>query len=403
MPIVFVHGVNTRKGASYEAGIRATQKFISKHLASAHIGGKPLQNLTVAFPYWGDLATRFAWDMDSLPSGEMQALGGTANIDLQPLLAHLRDAFPNLPKQDPLTALAKKYLPLAVDVVTDLALQNAAKGEEDDIAEFVVRASAYAEANPSPAWLTQINNDQQFLAILQANIVEQAPDVQALGGLKTAFGKIAQKLSMAGLKLKQAVKSAAGRAVDKAGDFASTKLLAASRGSLNATLGRFFGDVFIYLEGRGAAGSPGAIGALILKAFDDARAATPQEPFVIIAHSLGGVISFDLLSHFRPDVQVDLFVSVGSQIAHFEELKLYKASNQAIVKPQRAATPPNIGRWINIYDEVDIFSYSVQRVFDRVDVDGRYDTQTYTIKAHGAYFEQDRFYQRLRARIDQLP
>ena len=74
----------------------------------------------------------------------------------------------------------------------------------------------------------------------------------------------------------------------------------------------------------------------------------------------------------------------------------------AIRAPGKAKTPANIKRWINIFDEVDIFSYSVDRVFDRVNVDAQYDTQTYTIKAHGAYFEQDRFYQRLRARIDSL-
>jgi hypothetical protein len=73
------------------------------------------------------------------------------------------------------------------------------------------------------------------------------------------------------------------------------------------------------------------------------------------------------------------------------------------VPPKKAPTPTNIRHWINVYDEVDIFAYAAERVFDRVDVDGRYDTETYTIKAHGAYFTQDRFYQRLRARIDALP
>src|SRR5204863_1948564 len=101
---------------------------------------------------------------------------------------------------------------------------------------------------------------------------------------------------------------------------------------------------------------------LVLKAFDKARAAAPDEPFVIIGHSLGGVITFDLLSHYRPELEVDLFVSVGSQVAHFEELKLFKASDKSIGTPKRATTPANIKRWINIYDEVDIFSYAAERV-----------------------------------------
>jgi hypothetical protein len=111
----------------------------------------------------------------------------------------------------------------------------------------------------------------------------------------------------------------------------------------------------------------------------------------------------DLLGHFRPDLAVDLFVSVGSQVAHFEELKLYRASDSNVGPPKKATTPANILRWVNVYDEVDIFSYAVNRVFDRVDVDARYDTETYVVKAHSAYFEQERFYLRLAERIRGLP
>ena len=113
------------------------------------------------------------------------------------------------------------------------------------------------------------------------------------------------------------------------------------------------------------------------------------------------MITFDLLSHFRTDLVVDLFVTVGSQVSHFEEMKRFKSSDPAVGPPNRAVTPANVRRWINVFDEVDIFSYACDKVFDRV-LDFHYDTQTYTIKAHGAYFEQDRFYSRLRTRIDQL-
>jgi hypothetical protein len=399
MPIVFVHGVNTRKGASYDAGTRTTEKFLQKHLTGIMIGGKLLDTIpSVSFPYWGDLGCKFAWDMDSLPRSDMQSLGGGTDVALQPLFAHVRDAFSTLPRQQPLTTLAKKRLSLAIDVINDLALQAVTKGEEEAVAEFVVQASSYADENPHPAWLDAISTDEQLLSTLYSNLTSQS-NVQALGG----FGTVYNKLRLAAAKFKQGVQSMAGKAVDEAGDFLSTKLLAATRDSLNAVLGRFFGDVFVYLDHRGDAAQPGPIPTQILNALDSAHASATDEPFVIIGHSLGGVITFDLLSHFRPDIEVDLFVSVGSQVAHFEELKLYRASDVAIARPERAKTPKNIKRWINIYDEVDIFSYSVARIFDRVDVDARYDTETYTIKAHGAYFEQERFYKRIRSRIDQLP
>jgi hypothetical protein len=399
MPIVFVHGVNNRKGPSYDAGQKVTETFLRKHLPGATINNKVLASVPkVWFPYWGDLGTTFAWDMASLPEGDLQNLGGGAPVELQPLLGHVRDAFPDLPKNQPLLALAKKNLTLAVDVVNDLALDNAGAGQERDVAAFVVVSSAYAEANPAPPWLAQITTDEQFLARLHAELQGQAA-VQALGGFGTVFNKIV----LGAQKLKQAVGNMAGKAVDKSGDFLSTKLLAASRDSLNATLGRFFGDVFIYLDGRGSNAAPGPIPRVVIQAFDEAKQDAPSEPLIVIGHSLGGVISMDLLSHFRADLEVDLFVTVGSQVAHFEEIKLYKESKKTVVKPQKATTPANIRRWINVYDEVDIFSYAVERVFDRVNFDVRYDTGTYTIKAHGAYFQQNRFYERLRARIDQLP
>jgi hypothetical protein len=398
MAIVFVHGVNNRKSPSYDAGVLAKERFFRKHLKNAIVLGKPLPaQPAISFPYWGDVATEFRWNMDSLPRGEMQALGGAPEPNIQPLLAHLRDAFPNLESDQPLTSLAKKRLSLAVDVVNDLALQSTQQGDEAKVAAFVVEASAYAERNPTPAWVATIQTDEQFLARLNAELNAQQ-DVQALGG----FGAVFNRIALAGARFKQVVKSAVGKAVDHAGDFLSTKLLASSRDSLNATLGRFFGDVFIYAKELGNSGSPGVIPSRVIDAFVAARATAPAEPLVVVGHSLGGVISFDVLTHFRANIDVDLFVTVGSQVAHFEEIKFYLNSDKNVKAPTKATTPANIKRWINIYDEVDIFSYTAERVFDRVDVDARYDTQTYTIKAHGAYFEQDRFYQRLRARIDAL-
>src|SRR4051794_16300500 len=99
MPIVFVHGVNTRKGPGYDAAVRVVETFLRKHLRGVTVNKKELNTISkVWFPYWGDRATTFAWDMASLPQDNMQNLGGVADVDLQPLLGHIRDAFPDLPK-----------------------------------------------------------------------------------------------------------------------------------------------------------------------------------------------------------------------------------------------------------------------------------------------------------------
>jgi len=376
MPIVFVHGVNTRRGPAYDASVKVKENYLKRSLLGVQINGKTLHAINaVAFPYWGDLGAKFAWNMASLPRGEMQALGAPTEADLRAFLAHVRDALPAGLTAEPLLALARHDFGNAVELLASMALDFTPEDMVAETASLVVAIQQYAATNPQPPWLNQISTDPQLLTRL-INVVA---------------------------RLKQAAIDMMGTAVDRVGDFASSKLLSWAREPLNQTLGLFFGDVFVYLDSRGRIGNPGQIPVRILDAVDLAVQGAPSdEPLVVVGHSLGGVILFDLLSHFRPDLKVDLFVSVGSQVAHFEELKLYRSSDPTIGAPLRATTPGNISHWINVYDEVDIFAYAAKGVFDRVDVDARYDTKTYVIKAHGAYFDQARFYERLRARIDKL-
>lgn len=403
MPVIFVHGVNTRKTApGYAARLGLIDRFIRRHLAGATLGGVEVRSLSPAFPYWGDLASTFAWDMASLPTGHVNALGPAVDDSLRPLIAALDDDLSDATsaKQQPLLTLAKsKGLPHAVAVTSDLLLQTAAESQAVEVADFIFAAHGYSEANPNPPWLGTLTTDEQLLNKLVTEAKTSPPaGVQALG----ALDKVLNPLAAAGAKFKSAMQAAANTVLDRTGNFASSKLLAWQRRPLNETLGRFFGDIFVYFDKRGDKAAPGPIPKLILDAIDAAKAAGPaNEPLILIGHSLGGVICFDLFSYFRPDLTVDLFVTVGSQVSHFEEMKRFKISNPAIRAPQKAPTPANIKRWINIFDEVDIFSYACDHIFDRV-IDFEYDTQTYVIKAHGAYFEQDRFYQRLRARIDAL-
>lgn len=399
MPIVFVHGVNTRDGAAYRAGLEVKKAFFRKHLAGATIRGKTFTTVPdPVFPYWGDLATTFAWNMASLPHGEMQSLGGGGDAELRPYLAAVSDALAGEISSEPLLALANRDFTQSVELISSLAVDQATAGQEGEIAEFVVAAQAYAEENPAPPWLVNLTTDDQLLGNLNLAITQQG-NVQAQG-----ISDVVNAIKTAAVKLKDAATGLIGTAADKAGDYASTKLLGWTRDSLNANLGRFFGDIFIYFNGRGDSATPGPIPVRVLDAYDQAMAGAPaNEPLVIVGHSLGGVISFDLISHFRPMLDVDLFVSVGSQVAHFEEMKLFRVSDKAVNPPLKAKTPGNIKHWINVYDEVDIFAYACSDVFDRVDLDVRYDTETYVIKSHSEYFQQDRFYRRLRSRIDEIP
>jgi hypothetical protein len=407
MPVIFVHGVNVREEESgYKARLLLTEKFLKKHLADVEIKDKTLAAFTPRFPYWGNLATQFAWGMASLPSKEIDSLGAPGvEDDFRPLIAEFQEQLPDVQgaQKEPFLTLARKSFQHAVTLISALMLREAKDSDAERVAEFVFSLQAYAEANPNPLWLASTTTDAQLLnkLVTETSSATVAEDVQALGG----FDFILNPLATVASRFKAALSEAATTILDRTGDFTSTKLLAWGRRPLNGILGQFFGDVFAYFDTRGDINAPGPIPRRILESIDQAIAESPvDDPLIIIGHSLGGVIAFDLLSYFRPNIEVDLFVTVGSQVSHFEEMKRFKVSDPAIPSPQQklARTPANIRHWINVIDEVDIFSYACEKIFDRVS-DFHYDTETYVIKAHGAYFEQDRFYRRLRARIDQLP
>lgn len=411
MPVIFVHGVNTRADdPAYGARCALIETLMRHALSGARVNGRSLPDAKPTFAYWGDLAATFAWQMQSLPSGWREALGPDLAPDLRASIAMLYDLLddPGDARDEPLLALANHSFPRAVDLLTELVLENASGTQVDDAARFAAEVQLYASrfeaSGVRPAWLDGLVTDAQFCNLLVHALTEKTAascGSQALGSTSGGFNHAV--ISAMG-RFRQATQSAAGTALDRSGDFLSTRTLAWTRASLNATLGRFFGDIFVYFNGRGDKEHPGAIPERIMSQWQPVIDAATDEPLIIVGHSLGGVISYDLLTHFQNDLVVDLFVSVGSQVAHFEEMKLYKASQDGYPGVLGRTVPKhsNIRHWINVYDEVDIFSYSCEKIFKDV-IDHPYDTRTYVVKAHGAYLVQARFYERLRTRIDALP
>lgn len=394
MPIIFIHGVNTRKeDPDYREGVAFKIASLKACFENLQIGANAFgKDPHVVTPYWGDLATEFRWGMASLPAPATELLGAASEPATVELASHLRDALGSSGDHAPLLALARKDLDAAVEIVGAALLEQAAP-EPGQAAALALAVQAVATYSPRPAIPSDLQTDEDFFRWLNSQTAMR--DVELLG-VSSVFAAVGAFFRRARSLLLDPV-------LDGAGDFVSTQLLRRNRAALNGTLGRFFGDVFVYLDRRKGPDAPGDIPKRLLAEIDAACLAAPTEPVVIVGHSLGGVITFDLLQTFRKDLSVDLFVSVGSQVAHFEEMKLFRGSDPDLGPPQRAVVPTNIKRWINVYDEVDIFAYSASRVFDRVAQDLSYDTRTYVIKAHAAYFKQSRFYRWLRTRIQAKP
>ncbi len=73
-------------------------------------------------------------------------------------------------------------------------------------------------------------------------------------------------------------------------------------------------------------------------------------PFVVIAHSQGSMIAYDVLSSLAPDdCDVSLFVTIGSPLGLTEVQDQVKR----LTGQTRLAVPPCVRRWLNVADPLD--------------------------------------------------
>lgn len=136
------------------------------------------------------------------------------------------------------------------------------------------------------------------------------------------------------------------------------------------------GDVLLYLARGGG-----------IRAFIAAELAKidPTEDVVIVAHSLGGIASLELLvTDSRP--QVKLLVTVGSQAPFLYEI------NALPMLAYPDELPASVPTWINVYDVRDLLSYTGAGVFPGRVTDKRLDNRAPFPHAHSDYFANDAFY-----------
>jgi hypothetical protein len=201
----------------------------------------------------------------------------------------------------------------------------------------------------------------------------------------------------------QSIKETVSRLGSAPSDATTALILGLARKDVHLKASRFLGDVFVYLNNRGSIGSEGEIVKTVrdaIRTADQARS-VGDEKLIVIGHSLGGLIAYDIFTYFEPGISIDVFASIGSQVALFEEMTLCKIS--------RDKTPPNppadhlpkpnkVAKWINVYDTNDVFSFRASLVFNDA-ADYQFDTGYGLLEAHGGYFARPSFYKRLAVRI----
>lgn len=404
MPLLFVHGVNVRDNAGYYQDVKVRDGLFQKFALDA-IAADSTQAL-IENPYWGKYGATFSWSHASLPEGEYQAFGSGADV-FEEIVAEISPGTEAAPDRF-LLVMARESLVKAVDVVW-AASAHTKPDTSQSIAEALSalgwKAINYAESNPDTAWLQTISNDNQFIDKLlqevqswQATTKEISKETEVV---IESFGinDIWDHVKTAATNLGTAI----ANLPQKATGMVSVPLVNLVRPKAHRRFSLFLGDIFVYLTNRGKKGAEGEIVKTVADAFQ--RASESKKPgiddqLVIIAHSMGGNITYDILTHFRPEIACDVLVTVGSQVGLFEELKLFHASDKKIPSASQklVAKPSNIKRWLNVFDPIDVLGYSIERIFADTS-DYEFITDTSLLSAHGMYFYRPSFHKRLRERI----
>jgi hypothetical protein len=408
MPFVFIHGVNTRAGAAYDKGVAARHQLLSQttfpQLAFSH--GNQLKFFD---PYWGGAGAVPLWKNRSMPRyGVNFAAMGSAEGAVVDTISTSID-FGKDEKAAVLKIAKKNGLTAALDV---LVLQVVREGESDQGLREISKAGsailAYAKNNEYPEWLNEVEDDETFVYKLGREVEKrEAPTDSAAMGL----GDVWERL-----------KESAGRIGSSVDDKTSELIVRAAREKIQEQATLFLGDAFVYFNNRwtnadagGAAIAKrdglvsGKIPNIVLQALIDAeKGKSNDDPYLIVmAHSMGGNIIYDLctdfLKHVVPEIKVDLLITVGSQFSMFQEINMFKGVKlrEVIGDDTRISKPACIKHWINCFDKNDIFGYNASAVFKDVQ-DFEYDTGFGVGGAHGGYFERFSFYDRLGKRIGDL-
>lgn len=397
MPIVFVHGVNTRKDASYSENERVRDELFRK-FALDGIAADP-QQATILNPYWGDAGASFAWKHASLPDDQYESFGSQGS----PFETVLTESGPRRPTNPatPVLDTARESLARGVDCLWVAAAftDDAGTDVAAPLAVLAWKAAAYAEANPKPAWLAQVSTDDEFVDRLLQELDKYTPaDAPAAPSNQDAVESFG--VNDVWNHLKTAVtnigNAAAGMVVNP--------LVEQVRPIVHHKASLFIGDVFVYLKSRGDIGTEGPIVSTVKQALEAGAAAKKagvDDKLLVVAHSMGGNIVYDILSYYAKNIEVDLLLTVGSQVGMFEELKLFRASDPAIVGPKRVPPFPNVKRWINVLDPSDVLAYATSRIFDG-NFDTKFDTGAPVWSAHGMYFYKPNFHRRVAARLKQV-
>ncbi|MBA3069157.1 MAG: hypothetical protein FP825_11835 [Hyphomonas sp.] len=350
--LVFVHGVSTRRGPTYDAAVAARHRRFRRD-------SFPGRTVTFFDPYWGEFGvgqSEFATIPDSDRPDPDWLTALTLARGSQQLLTRA--------KQDPAGVIA------ALGVLcADLAIRENDPALEA-LGDAISNLFVHAPQMQMPLLLARCSNDLDLMEHLTGMAL-------AAQGLRTADEAAAGYAEM----------------------LLSETLIQLAR-HLSAPVGVFTGDVLHYM--RCGAARRGTRAAVYRSLVEAGRSAA-DGPLVLIGYSLGAVILYELLADEtvvrqieaetgRP-FRVDLLLTVGAPLGLFREINMVPAAPAGMCGPNGL-----VRSWLNTYARYDLLGFRCRPVFPAA-ADFEIDLDAGIVNAHTSYFLHRGFYRRLRAHL----
>jgi hypothetical protein len=329
-PVLVVHGVANRDQSQFEAQVRALNDRV----------GREFNFIPV---YWGNLG---------------------ANVrDIAATLPRIEGIVPGLIDDllhGPSGAVAVRSGPDNLkEIVIETAQRALASGQTG------VRSAEPAQSQDIEDAITEIWDS--------TNVLQRITDENTLRSVGTAVGIVAQRLAEdqiatnaqvrgAFADLKEFVKNTLG-AIDDVIASALGNVAGVFnqylRERLSPGIGYFLGDVFVYQRHREQ------IRETLTTALAEhapGLGADPKTSVSLIAHSLGGVVSFDAaVSDSRP-LWIKNFITFGSQSPFFHVLDR-RSNTLAAYAGAPVVLPPTIQQWTNLWEPMDPLAFVASKIF----------------------------------------
>lgn len=400
MPIIYLHGVNTRDPKHF----LPVEAYLRRIVAPV-IAPDPA-NVSIRAADWFSLCEPPKWGGISRPS---TLLGQGAEMERSELLDAIVARTPReVPKESGFTSgqVASSSKGARLDQLSD-----------DDLADLItvsvtgsgidgVQRSRIGIAADRAVRDPVIRQELKDASDLEGQIRVLSDAVQAEVELQSALA------GQGAVDFLRGIHDQVTESFSRVGDAPGAALSLAAgelRPKLNDFVTRFLGDLLFYMTRRGSPQTPGQIPRVLMDELALAhtnKVARNDEPIILLTHSMGGQIAYDVLTSFLPaagsPVKVDFWCATASQVGFFEELNMFLASSPKFSKATGQRTPiasANLGSWWNVWDRNDILSFTTQGIFASGVDDDEYWSGMSIAAAHGGYLERPSFYRRLAAKL----